>query len=321
MSTYLDNEGLAYFWQKLKALFAQKANTASPALTGTPTAPTATKGTSTTQLATTEFVSTAINEQEILDAASGQIINVTNAKAGAQIKSLTLLNSSGQELTGKSLVITNKNLFRLDLLPNSVTNLGVTFTKNADGSITAVGTSTGGYAATKCNIDKNAFVPGIVYSMSCGKTGGSLYVQLALTFTDNTTEYLVSSSNYTVFMVPKAVKAAVGSVQITASGTTVNQTVWPQIEIAGAATSYVKNVYNEITYPGGAMPALPATISNVYSNDDTVANIEMTYVQDVSNALKATNERTASLEAQVGPDGRISTDEIDQIVKYGIPLE
>ena len=34
-----------------------KANLASPALTGTPTAPTASSGTNTTQLATTAFVS------------------------------------------------------------------------------------------------------------------------------------------------------------------------------------------------------------------------------------------------------------------------
>ena len=38
-----------------------KANLASPALTGTPTAPTATAGTNTTQLATTEFVTTAVS--------------------------------------------------------------------------------------------------------------------------------------------------------------------------------------------------------------------------------------------------------------------
>ena len=38
-----------------------KANLASPALTGTPTAPTAAKGTNTTQIATTAFVQTAIS--------------------------------------------------------------------------------------------------------------------------------------------------------------------------------------------------------------------------------------------------------------------
>ena len=39
-----------------------KANLASPALTGTPTAPTAAKGTNTTQIATTAFVQTAVSE-------------------------------------------------------------------------------------------------------------------------------------------------------------------------------------------------------------------------------------------------------------------
>jgi hypothetical protein len=39
---------------------ATKADVASPALTGTPTAPTASSGTSTTQLATTAFVTTAL---------------------------------------------------------------------------------------------------------------------------------------------------------------------------------------------------------------------------------------------------------------------
>lgn len=40
---------------------ALKANLASPALTGTPTAPTATAGTNTTQIATTEFVQSAVS--------------------------------------------------------------------------------------------------------------------------------------------------------------------------------------------------------------------------------------------------------------------
>lgn len=296
---YLDNTGLAYFWGKLQAILANKANTASPALTGTPTAPTATAGTNNTQLATTAFVQTAIDQQEILDAASGKLINVQNAKAGAQIKELTLLNSSGGQLTGKSLVITNKNLFRIDLIASSTTDKGVTFTKNADGSISASGTSTGTYAATKCNIDKNAFVVGKTYTMYSNKTSGILYMQLALTYSDGTTDYLVSSNSPATFTIKKTVTAAVGSVQITASGANVNQSVWPQIEVGAAATSFKNNIYNAITYPSGAMPTLPDTISNVYSNDDTVSTIEMTYVQDISSALKTANERVSNLEAQI----------------------
>lgn len=55
--TYLNKTGLSYFWGKLKSHFAPLA---SPALTGTPTAPTATAGTNTTQIATTAFVQSAI---------------------------------------------------------------------------------------------------------------------------------------------------------------------------------------------------------------------------------------------------------------------
>lgn len=45
----------------IKTKLAAKAPLASPALTGTPTAPTAAPGTNTTQLATTAFVQTAVS--------------------------------------------------------------------------------------------------------------------------------------------------------------------------------------------------------------------------------------------------------------------
>ena len=296
---YLDNTGLAYFWGKLKAILTTKADLASPTFTGTPAAPTASTGTNTTQIASTAFVQTAINSHEVLDAASGKLVNITNAKAGAQIKELTLLSSGGTELTNKNVVITNKNLFRIDQIAASKTDKGVTFTKNADGSISASGTTTGTYAATKCNIDKNALVPGTVYALSSGGTSSTLYVQLAITYTDDSTQYLAASTSYTVFMPSKAVQSVVGSVQISNSGVTVNDTVYPQLEVAGAASNFVNNEYSSITYPGGAMPALPATISNVYSNADDVATIEVTYVQDTSSALKETQARVSTMEAQV----------------------
>lgn len=53
----------------LQSALDAKAPLASPALTGTPTAPTATNGTSTTQVATTAFVSAAIGA--LIDAAPG----------------------------------------------------------------------------------------------------------------------------------------------------------------------------------------------------------------------------------------------------------
>ena len=67
MFAHVHGTGAAYFahggnWVELanNSALSAKASLASPALTGTPTAPTATSGTNTTQLATTEFVTAAV---------------------------------------------------------------------------------------------------------------------------------------------------------------------------------------------------------------------------------------------------------------------
>lgn len=244
---------------------------------------------------------------------TGKILHVTDAKAGQTVKSLTLYNGSGNVLTGKSVAITNKNLMRIDLLPSSVTNKGITFTKGVDGGISASGTSNGTYASTTCSIDKNAFVVGKTYTMNSNKTSGILYMQLALTYSDGTTDYLVSSNSPATFTISKTVTAAVGSVQITASGATVNQTVWPQIELAGTASSFVNNSYTAITYTGSNLPTLPATISNIWSNDDTVAILEMSYIQDTAKALQSADERTTNLETLIAES--LTTGDIDDIVQ------
>lgn len=296
---YLDETGLAYFWQKLKTKLAAKADLASPAFTGTPTAPTPQASDSSTKLATTAYVQGAIDDNVDIGVAAGKLVHVTDAKAGVQVKSLVLYDGSGTEVTGKQVAIANKNLFRIDLLGSSVTDKGVTFTKGADGGITASGTTTGTYAATKCNIDKNALVQGRVYTLSCGG-GGTVYAQLAITYNDNTTQYLAASSSHTVFMPSKPVQSVVGSIQITNSGVTVDATVYPQLELAGAASAFENNSYTAITYNGSNLPVLPAEIANLWSNDDTVANIEMTYVQNTAAAIAAADNRTTSLEAITG---------------------
>lgn len=53
---------LSTLWGKIKTKFGLKADLASPAFTGTPTAPTAAAGTNTTQIATTAFVKQAVTD-------------------------------------------------------------------------------------------------------------------------------------------------------------------------------------------------------------------------------------------------------------------
>lgn len=58
MAKYLDHDGVAYLWSKIKATFAPLA---SPTFTGTPVAPTATTGDNSTQIATTAFVQNTVS--------------------------------------------------------------------------------------------------------------------------------------------------------------------------------------------------------------------------------------------------------------------
>jgi hypothetical protein len=53
-----------------------KANIASPTFTGTPSAPTATSGTNTTQVATTDFVTSAVIGSVTLYVLLGPVIGV-----------------------------------------------------------------------------------------------------------------------------------------------------------------------------------------------------------------------------------------------------
>ena len=110
-----------------------------------------------------EVEMTIVAQTEVLTSKSGKIIHTVDAVAGA-IEGLTLYDFDSQELASAEIAVTNKNLFRIDLLDDQVVSKGITFTKNEDGSITANGTSTGTYPLTSCELDKNMFVQGNTYT-------------------------------------------------------------------------------------------------------------------------------------------------------------
>lgn len=202
-----------------------------------------------------------------------KFIHVDDAKPGAA-HGFTV----GVTGTTNEIAVANRNLFRLDQIQTTSVN-GLTFTKNADGSITTTGTSTAAYTGVSAAIDKNAFVVGQQYTINSGKTSGSTYVQLTLNYTDNTTDYLVSSNSPNTFTLTKEVESASASVQVTASGTTVsNETIYPQIEVGNTANDFVVNSYATFTYDGVTVPILTDTINNIWSNDDAVSDLLLVYV-------------------------------------------
>lgn len=260
---------------------------------------------------------TIIATSEVLSSASGKIIHVVDAVEQA-VEELTLYDSNNEEVNSAAIAVTNKNLFRIDLIASQTVSKGITFTKNEDGSITANGTSTGTYAMTSCNLDKNMFVVGNTYTVSTSKTVGYTYIQLMITYTDDSVDYIVSRNSARSFTITKEVASCVASVQITDSGVTVNnETVYPMLELSDSASTFVMNVYNSMTYDGTTMPVLPAAISNLWANDDTVANIVMQYEADtVMN--KIDNYATANLKAQSSGTNLVATHDGLRTVTIGI---
>ena len=219
---------------------------------------------------------------EVTSTATGKLIHVVDAIPQA-VNSLELYDGNGDQVASANIAITNKNLFRIDQIDASVTSKGITFTKNVDGSITANGTSTGTYAMTSCNLDKNMFVVGQTYTVSSGKSVGYTYIQLLITYTDNSVDYIVSRNTATTFTISKAVASCVASVQITDSGVTINnETVYPMLEVGSAASTFVMNDYSTMLFTGASMPVLPDIISNLWANDDTIENIVMSYEADAT---------------------------------------
>lgn len=217
---------------------------------------------------------------EVLATAHGKIIHVVDAVPQA-VESLKLYDANDESISQANIAVTNKNLFRIDLLDSKVTSKGITFTKQNDGSIIVNGTSTGTYPMTSCQLDKNMFAVDHTYTLSSGKTSGYTYVQLLINYADGSTDYIVARNSARTFTISKPITSCTGSVQLTDSGVTVaNEVVKPQLELGTSASSYVLNNYKQINFTGNNMPVLPASISNLWANDDLVDDIEMEYEAD-----------------------------------------
>lgn len=95
--TEIDDE-----FNAIQTAINSKANTNSPALAGTPTAPTAAAATSTTQIASTAFVQSTFGQSDIIDTAQIVDAAVTDAKIANGLNGKGTRTVSTSDPTGGS---------------------------------------------------------------------------------------------------------------------------------------------------------------------------------------------------------------------------
>lgn len=192
-SSFADLSGVPGDNAALAAALALKANLASPALTGTPTAPLAAAGTNTTQLATTSFVQQELNtglttvsitEATVLDdTAFGKVHLVTGTSAGYNLT----LPTPGATNYGKMIYIKGGSPVALTKVVTLIGTIGIetnVIEVGPDGEY-LLESVVGGYRAHVHNSGWTDYTPTDGGFSSLPTIGGAKYCRVFLTlFTD-----------------------------------------------------------------------------------------------------------------------------------------
>jgi hypothetical protein len=146
-----------------------KANIASPALTGTPTAPTATEGTNTTQIATTAYVG---NQNKWIET-SGKVKNLNNNSVGINVLDSDF-TSVGTDNNKASLIVKSRGVGATFPIQTWLNNDGSIFGNlNSNGTLSFSGRL---LIVKDINIGDNSFIGTPVGSGLRGGTNNGIYI-------------------------------------------------------------------------------------------------------------------------------------------------
>jgi len=170
----------AYTKTETDASLALKAPLASPALSGVPTAPTASAGTNTTQIATTQFVTSAVKVpadrlEKLISILEGQIYDYETVADVSYTKSVptgAVEHANLDMIGGKTLVWNQLN----DNSSSTSTVNDVTFTKNNDGTWTVNGTASAQAEKSVATLKTDAAHKYLLRGCPAGGSGYSIYL-------------------------------------------------------------------------------------------------------------------------------------------------
>lgn len=153
--------------------------------------------------------------------ASGNPVTLTNLQGGVPFSEI---------------VVSGKNLLKYPYRSTTLTNNGVTFTDNGDGTITANGTATA--VSSFALIWKNFYLPKGAYTISGCPEGGNVDTGFYIVCGTDTVRFATDTGNGGTFSIIDDTNDFTFSLRIN-SGVTVDNIVFrPQLELGNTATYY-----------------------------------------------------------------------------------
>lgn len=219
-------------------------------------------------------------------------VTLNNAVFKPQLElgtSATAYTPHVSDISSASVKKYGKNLINYPYVNSTKTTVGITFTDNGDGSVTANGTATNkAYFSVLDAAHAILLQPG-TYFLS-GNINGVKNAELYVTYRDenSNTKYAVDRGSGIAFTVKKQTSASIGIVINT--GVTVNGTVFkPQLELGNAATDY-EPYKTPVTYT----PDSDGKVSGVTLDSDTATLttdtdgviINAKYKKDITKAFE-----------------------------------
>lgn len=233
---------------------------ATASITGTATAPVLNLGIPQGPRGTPGESTTAI-----IVSAAGDPAHFEDGADDVPLRSLSIENlPSGSTAT---VYRAGKNLLPLDGITTG-TSGGVTYTKNADGSISCSGTSTNSNTARGYTVNAKLW-PNGTYVLSGGTSVIGVRVN---TYDANNTliARVTSKSTPQTVSITDDVDHVNISVGYVTSGAEVNDTIYPQLELGSAASSYEPCYLESFVYPSDEVTTLLG-VNNIWSSFGTVS--------------------------------------------------
>lgn len=221
--------------------------------------------------------------------AEGEMLVLTDSADGA-LQGMTVYGKTTQEtLTGKNL---------LNINTNGRTYLGVTFTANADGSVTCVGTSSASNAFANLNyVDMNTLsIPPGTYIVSGAKDG----VAVTLVVDGKTVLWQVTGER--TVTIPETAVSSWMRLAVDAAGTTVNTTIYPMIRRAEIVDSTWEPYTGGIPSPNPDYPQPLNSVGDDGAVDVTIegSGVTQTLTLSTPNGLPSVGDVCDEIDLERG---------------------